>query len=224
MSVRYPQFCALARASEILGERWTLLIVRELMLGPQRFSDLKAGLDGISASVLTERLSHLEEMGILRRSYLEPPAASNVYELTELGQGLRPAIYALIRWGGAFLFPPRRDDRFDPRWMGLALAACAIKRPTPAGTIALRVHERDGAANLRIAGGADGTLVTRTAGNEDVSVATDTQTVLRLISGNLDPRRAEREMLVSVDGDRAVFERIAEFFNTNDPDGSEPIR
>src|SRR5687768_1790881 len=110
---RYAQFCALARASEMLGERWTLLIIRELMLGPQRFSDLKAGLDGVSTSVLTERLNHLGELGLLRRRYLDPPAASTVYELTEIGLGLKPAMFALIRWGGNFLFPPRKDDRFD---------------------------------------------------------------------------------------------------------------
>lgn len=213
---RYPQFCALARASEILGERWTLLIVRELMLGPARFSDLQGGLDGISSSVLTERLSHLEDLGLLRRNYLEPPAASTVYELTEVGFGLKPAIFALIRWGGHFLFPPRSDDRFDPRWMGLALAACAVRGPTPPGSIALRVQEREGAANLRIEGREAGTVVTRMTGDEAVSVATDTQTVLRLISGNLDPRQAEREMLASVEGDRSVFERIAGFFQTED--------
>jgi DNA-binding HxlR family transcriptional regulator len=215
MSVRYPQFCALARASEILGERWTLLIIRELLLGPQRFSDLKAGLDGISTSVLTERLAHLEDLGLLQRSYLQPPAASTVYELTERGLGLKPAIFALIRWGGSFLFPPRRDDRFDPRWMGLALSACATKGPTSPGSIALRVHERDGVASLRIEGGDQGTRIARIAGDEDVSIATDTQTILRLISGNLDPWQAEREMLVSVEGNRSVFARIADYFETS---------
>jgi DNA-binding HxlR family transcriptional regulator len=215
MSVRYPQFCALARASEILGERWTLLIIRELLLGPQRFSDLKAGLDGISTSVLTERLAHLEDLGLLQRSYLQPPAASTVYELTERGLGLKPAIFALIRWGGSFLFPPRRDDRFDPRWMGLALSARATKGPTSPGSIALRVHERDGVASLRIEGGDQGTRIARIAGDEDVSIATDTQTILRLISGNLDPWQAEREMLVSVEGNRSVFARIADYFETS---------
>src|SRR5687768_10658821 len=96
----YPQFCAVARALEILGERWTLLIVRELLLGPKRFSDLKGRLDGISSSVLTQRLSRLEGDGLVRRTYLEPPAASTVFELTQHGWSLEQPLFALIRWGG----------------------------------------------------------------------------------------------------------------------------
>src|SRR6266852_4653604 len=103
MSTRYDQFCALARAAEILGERWTLLIVRELLLGPRRFSDLRERLDGVSPSVLTERLGRIEKIGLVRRSVLPPPAASTVYELTEHGDALRPAVHELIRWGGRFL-------------------------------------------------------------------------------------------------------------------------
>ena len=211
---RYAQFCALARASEILGERWTLLIIRELMLGPQRFSDLKAGLDGVSTSVLTERLNHLGELGLLRRRYLDPPAASTVYELTEIGLGLKPAMFALIRWGGNFLFPPRKDDRFDPRWMALALDACAVPTPVPGGTLAIHIRERDGSAAVRVEGGNQGTQITRIVGDEDVSIATDTPTLLRLISGNLDPIQAEREMLVRVDGDHAVYQHISDLFET----------
>jgi DNA-binding HxlR family transcriptional regulator len=214
VSVRYAQFCALARASEILGERWTLLIIRGLMLGPQRFSDLKTSLNGISTSVLSERLNHMEQLGLLRRRYLEPPAASTVYELTDVGLGLKPVLFALIRWGGHFLFPPRDDDRFDPRWTALALDACASTAPAPEGTIAIQIHERDGSAGVRVEGGEAGTRITRVAGDEDVSIATDTPTLLGLISGNLDPVQAERQMLVRVDGDRSVFQQLSNFFDT----------
>ena len=79
---RYPQFCPFARAAEILGHRWTILILRNMAFGPQRFSDLKAGLAGISTSVLAKRLDELIERGLLRRRTLDPPAASTVYELT----------------------------------------------------------------------------------------------------------------------------------------------
>ena len=119
--VQYKQFCALARAAEILGERWTLLIVRELLLGPQRFTDLLERLHDVSTSVLTERLSRLEEFGVVEKAYLPPPAASSVYRLTEVGEAVRPAIYELIHWGGRFLFPSRPGDHFQPDWLRLVL-------------------------------------------------------------------------------------------------------
>jgi len=94
----YPQFCALARAAEIVGERWTLLIVRELLLGPKRFTDLRTGLPGISANVLTQRLTELENRGLVRRAKLPPPASVQVYEATEWGLEAIPVIASLGRW------------------------------------------------------------------------------------------------------------------------------
>lgn len=86
-----PQFCALARAAELLSERWTLLIVRELLLGPRRFRDLTDGLGGVSTSVLAGRLAALARGGLIRRATLGPPAGVAVYELTDHGAALRPA-------------------------------------------------------------------------------------------------------------------------------------
>jgi DNA-binding HxlR family transcriptional regulator len=224
MPVRYQQFCALARAAEILGERWTLLIVRELMLGPRRFTDLKDGLDGISASVLSERMAHLDELGLVTRTFLEPPAASTVYELTEAGKGLKPAIFALVRWGGRFLFPPRPGDRIDPRWMSLALAACARREPTPSGSIALRIEEpvqgdaalSGRAAAVRVEGGARGTTVSTATGEADVRVRIDTVNLLRLIGGDLDPMEAVQDGIATVEGKQAVYERMPQLFEVGE--------
>src|SRR3989337_600144 len=132
---RYPQFCALARACEILGERWTLLIVRELLLGSKRFSDLRGRLDRISTSILAERLARLEAQGIGQRAVLEPPAASTIYELTEDGQALRATVFELIRWGARYLLPPRPDERVEPDWLRLALAAYARDGGSPARSL-----------------------------------------------------------------------------------------
>ena len=110
---RYAQFCPLARATEVLGERWTLLVVRELLLGPQRFSDLRRRLPGVSTSVLSARVRRLEERGVVRRRMLAPPAASSVLELTELGRGLRSAVIALSRWGLALMEPMREGDHYE---------------------------------------------------------------------------------------------------------------
>ena len=108
---RYDDACGTALGLDLIGERWALLVVRELMLGPKRFSDLKADLPGISANVLTQRLEGLEAHGILRRRKLPPPAASQVYELTEWGYEAEPIMQTLGRWAV-------RSPEHDPtRWI-----------------------------------------------------------------------------------------------------------
>jgi DNA-binding HxlR family transcriptional regulator len=95
----YRDICPIARALDAIGERWALLVVRELLLGPQRFSELRRGLPGASSNMLTDRLRELESHGVVRRRSLPPPAASSVYELTERGRELEPVLDALGAWG-----------------------------------------------------------------------------------------------------------------------------
>src|SRR5919107_2204104 len=97
----YGDRCGVARALDIVGERWALLVVRDLLLGPKRFTDLRAGLPHVSPDVLSQRLRELEEAGIVRRTKLPPPAGARVYELTERGRGLQPIVIELGRWGSA---------------------------------------------------------------------------------------------------------------------------
>ncbi len=106
----YSQFCAVAHALDSVGERWTLLIVRNLLVAPRRFSDLRTGLPGISTNILTDRLKSLEERGVVATRYLPPPAASTVYELTEYGYGLTDALAALARWGSETLGAPEEQS------------------------------------------------------------------------------------------------------------------
>jgi DNA-binding HxlR family transcriptional regulator len=95
----YGDRCGIARALDVVGERWGLLVVRELLLGPKRFTDLRSGLPGLSPDVLSQRLRELEQAGLLRRRKLAPPAGSRVYELTERGLALEPILVELGRWG-----------------------------------------------------------------------------------------------------------------------------
>jgi DNA-binding HxlR family transcriptional regulator len=112
--------CGIAHASDLLGQRWALLVVRELLLGPKRFTDLRAGIPDISPNVLGQRLGELEESDIVRRRKLAPPAAVQVYELTEWGRELEPAVLALGRWAsGSPSFP--RDAEMGPDSLVLAL-------------------------------------------------------------------------------------------------------
>jgi DNA-binding HxlR family transcriptional regulator len=112
--------CGIAHASELLGQRWALLVIRELLLGPKRFTDLRAGIPDVSPNVLSERLRDLEQSGIVRRRKLPPPAAARVYELTDWGAQLEPAVLALGRWAsGSPSFP--RDGQMGPDSLVLAL-------------------------------------------------------------------------------------------------------
>src|SRR5215475_11332621 len=95
----YHQYCPIVHALDLVGERWTLLIIRNLFAGPKRFSDLAHGLPGIGTNILTARLKALEESGLIQSRYLPPPAASSVYELTPYGRSLEDVMVALVLWG-----------------------------------------------------------------------------------------------------------------------------
>jgi DNA-binding HxlR family transcriptional regulator len=120
---RYGQFCGLARALDHVGDRWTLLVVRELLLGPKRFAELQTALPGMASNVLVDRLRALEADGLVARSPHPPRSAAVTYSLTEVGRGVEPAILALIRWGAHWMATGPGDDRVDPAWAVLALRA-----------------------------------------------------------------------------------------------------
>ena len=118
----YDQSCGLATALDLLGERWTLLILRDLVLGPQRYTDLLDGLGAIGTNLLANRLRELEALGLVRKRELPPPAASTVYELSEEGRELEPAMAALGRWGARYTTLPESPESFPPRLLLLGLA------------------------------------------------------------------------------------------------------
>ena len=119
----YDQFCPVARSLDLVGERWTLLIVRELLLGPRRYSDLQEALPGIGTNLLADRLRRLEELGLAERRRLPAPAASTVYELTGRGRGLEPALLALAEWGLPLMDRAQPGDAFDAAWVLLSFKA-----------------------------------------------------------------------------------------------------
>src|SRR5947199_3193009 len=122
---RYQQYCALARTLDVAGDRWTLLIVRELTPGPRRYTDLLDGLPGVSRNLLAERLRALESDGIIARQELPPPAARQVYELTDDGCDLAAAMAPLIAWGARRIKERAATESFHPRWAAVAMAVLA---------------------------------------------------------------------------------------------------
>src|SRR5579864_797985 len=120
----YRQYCAVARGLDVVGERWTLLIVRDLLTGPKRYKDLLEGLPGIGTNLLADRLKEMERLALVERSVLPPPAGSSVYQLTEAGEALEPALMAIGRWGARYLAGgPKRSDTLVPRAYFVAIRA-----------------------------------------------------------------------------------------------------
>jgi DNA-binding HxlR family transcriptional regulator len=132
----YDDPCGIARALDVVGERWALLVVRELLLGPKRFTDLRAGLPHVGPDVLSQRLRELEQAGLLTRRTLAPPAASKVYELTPRGAALEPVILALGRWGSGAPFPADHGSLGSDAFV---LALKTLFDPAAAGELVCRV-------------------------------------------------------------------------------------
>src|SRR5687768_3455546 len=138
---RYEDACGAAHALDLIGERWALLVMRELMLGPKRFSDLRADLPGISANVLTQRLDGLEAAGVVIRRKLPPPASSQVYELTSWGYASEPIFQALGRWAAQ---SPQHDASLPLSAVSLLLSFRTMFDPARAEGIDARIGFRLG--------------------------------------------------------------------------------
>lgn len=204
----YDQYCGLAYALDRVGERWTLLIIRELFAGPRRFKDLMGGLPGISTNLLTERLKHLEQEGLLARRTLPPPAGSTVYELTPLARGLESALLELGRWGSRFV-PPSWEECGLLRLNSYALTHKTFFRPE----LARGVHE---SYEIHVDGEVlhvcvdDGVLEVHQGEvlRPDLVIHTTMPVYMRLISGALCPADAAAEGLARIEGDPAVIRRF----------------
>jgi len=223
---RYQQFCPLARATEILGHRWVMLILRELFVGPQRFSDLRRRLPGLSSSVLADRLAGLEAQGVVARRELGPPAASTVYELTSDGRALEPALLALTRWGARFLNLPASGDHVEPDWLGLAIDAFARTGPTPARRFELRPTSGDRKAVLRVSGGPDGTHSIHDDLPVDASIQAPVRVVMGLMSGAIPAEAVLAADDVVVEGEVETLSDLPDLFEMDyqptPPKGTSP--
>jgi DNA-binding HxlR family transcriptional regulator len=210
---RYAQFCPIARAAEILGQRWMLLVFRELFGGPRRFSDLRRRLRGMSSSVLAERLASLEQAGLVGRRVLPPPSAASVYELTADGRAFEPALLEITRWGLRLMTPPRPGEQLEPEWVRLGVRAFARRSAGPARRFELRMPAEPEPISVRVAGGAEGTTVLDDDAPVDASVTAPPLVILGLLSGGLDPAQALRDGAVVVAGDAAALADLPRLFD-----------
>lgn len=207
----YEDACATSHALDLIGERWALLVVRELILGPKRFTDLRAGLPGISPNVLTQRLTELEAGGVVRRRKLPPPASTWAYELTEWGADLEPVIVQLGRWG------VRSPNLFRDVPIGidsLILSFRTMFSPEAAKGLSLSLELRFGEDHF-CAAVADGKLaIARGSATRPAVVvsAADPNAVAAVVYGGQDLKAMVGAGAIRLEGDRAVFERFTTLF------------
>jgi DNA-binding HxlR family transcriptional regulator len=206
----YDDACGTAHGMDLIGERWALLVMRELMLGPKRFSDLRADLPGISANVLTQRLEGLEASGILVRRRLPPPVATQVYELTQWGYEAEPIIQTLGRWAA-------RSPAHDP---GLPLSATSLMLSFRTMFDRERARWLRGRLGVRI-GGQD--FVVDIAAGEltagrgpiervDATVTGTPRAIAAAVYGGVPLAALEADGALTIAGDRAFLERFLTFF------------
>jgi DNA-binding HxlR family transcriptional regulator len=212
----YDDPCGIARALDRIGERWALLVVRELIFGPKRFSELRAGLPGASPNVLSQRLRELEACGAISRRPLPPPSGPTVYELTEWGRDLEPVILALGRWGSRATPVPQGELSVD----ALVLALKTTFDATAAEGVRARIELRlDGdrfclqvAQNrLEVARGA--------CEGHDAAITTDAAGLRGLCFAKKDLARERRAGHVSIEGDEATAARFLTLFRRPAPVG-----
>lgn len=205
MSKRYDQYCPIAHALGLVGERWSLLIVRELLHGPKRYTDLAASLPGIGTNILAVRLKELESCGLLTKHRLDPPAASQVYELTPYGQELKPVMRALALWGLRSIDAPNADDDLAPGWLYGALDT-VFAPVAPPGSVEFRIGSE-------VAGLVDGEARRGSIEEPDVVVEGGVDAFYWLFVD----RRWDG---VRVEGDRELLGRLFDAVTAPTPDAS----
>jgi DNA-binding HxlR family transcriptional regulator len=214
----YDDGCAAAHALDLVGERWALLVVRELLLGPKRFADLRVGLPGASPDVLSRRLRELEGAGVVRRRRLPPPAASRVYELTEWGMDLGPVIVRLGRWGAR---SPQKPRDAGMSVDSLVLSFRTMFDPGTADGFDARYELRFGEDRFR-AEVADGRFEIERGEAErpDATIETDPNTLAALVYDDRSLDEALRSGDVKVEGDERAVERFLGLFPLPEPAGA----
>lgn len=206
----YDDACASAHALDLIGERWAMLVMRELMMGPRRFSDLRASLPGISANVLTQRLEGLEVAGVVRRRKLPPPAAAQVYELTEWGLEAEPILLALGKWA---VRSPQHDPTLPLSPVALMLSFRAKFDPAKARGLDVSIGFHFGEEGFSV-GVRKGVLTTERGepAKADVKATGSPPAVAGLIYGKAPLKDLERQGALSVTGDKAALMRFADLY------------
>jgi len=203
----YDQYCSVARALDVIGDRWTLLIVRELLIrGPSRYTDLQYGLPGIATNLLADRLRDLEAEGIVTKEAAPPPVATTLFRLTPRGEALDSVLAALGRWGAPFLAGPTGDAAFRSHWLKFPLELHLADHQPEAAPATIEIHAGELPMLVDVA---EGTIRVHpgTSPNPEVTLTGTPSLVLGLLVGALDVDTARARGL-KVEGDIATLRRV----------------
>lgn len=211
MSKDYGQFCGLAKAARVLGERWALLVVRDLSVGPRRFNELSDGLPGVPSSVLTTRLRELESAGIVERRTAAHPQRGVLYALSHYGEGLRPVLDALGRWGARRMGAPESGDVITSS--SLAAALRTAYRPGSIGTATTFLVHAGPATAWATAQGGELTVGTGLPESTPDLVIHAGPQFRQLLAGRMSAGDALAGKVVEIDGPEVVFEDFVSAFH-----------
>ncbi len=203
----YDEYCAIAKSLDVVGDRWTLLIVRELALrGPSRYTDLRNGLPGIASNLLAERLRELERAGVITREDAPPPIATTLFRLTPRGDELRPVLDGLFRWGMPLMNEQNPRDAVRSHWLAGALATMLTDRHPDAPPVTIELQTGDEPIVIQAQ---DGTIQIRlgSAESPDATLAGPPMPIMGLLLGLLELADVKARG-VSFQGEPAIFDRI----------------
>jgi DNA-binding HxlR family transcriptional regulator len=201
----YGQYCSLARALDLVGDRWTLLIIRELAIRPCRYRDLRDGLPGMATNLLADRLRDLVNEGLVAKVEAPPPVGSTVYELTEFGRGLEPIMQGLARWATPLMFePPSPEDAFRSRWLVQAVPSVLGTTTDPELALRVRFLVGDDEPADVVAREGNVTVELNAIDQPDLTIEADGYTTMGLLVGALG-----LEAATAVTGTAAARRRFA---------------
>jgi DNA-binding HxlR family transcriptional regulator len=203
----YDEYCAIAKSLDVVGDRWTLLIVRELALrGPSRYTDLRNGLPGIATNLLAERLRELERAGVIAREDAPPPIATTLFHLTPRGEQLQPVLDGLFRWGMPLMAEQKPDDAVRSHWLAGALESMLVDRQPDAPPVTVELQTGDQPIAIEARDGMIQVNLGPTA-NADATITGPPRPIMGLLLGLLEPEPAKAAG-VTYHGDISVLDRI----------------
>ena len=202
----YGQYCGLAKALDVVGDRWTLLIVRELLIGESRYTDLLNGLPGIATNLLASRLEDMEQAGLISRGVLPPPAATTVFRLTPRGEELRPVVQALGQWASPLMTGRAKDEHVRTRWMALPAEFYLRDRQPSGPPVAVQIHGSDESIVVE---SREGKIRARagSVAHPDVTLIGSPELALGIMMGRVTAAVAKKRGL-QIEGDTRVLNRL----------------
>lgn len=203
----YGQYCSIAKALDVVGDRWTLLLIRELLIrGACRYTDLKNGLPGIATNLLSDRIRELESAGLIRREDAPPPVATTLFQLTEAGAELRPVVDAIGRWGVRYMSEPAHGDEFRGHWFAFPVSFFLRDRDPDGPPVSIELRTAGDPVAVEVSGGS-ARLRLGAAAAPHVILQGEPRLILGLFSGHLTVAEVA-DLGLQISGDADALRRV----------------